>query len=96
MQEYSYELQYGNGDDVLTWTTPSGFNALYEKYKMMDLKARATLNGKQIKHVLKTPTERPDFQGFMCGISPNYIHSIGRKSFGTRDSWMGRIIWSCS
>ena len=60
----------------MTWTTPSGFTALYEKFSTKDIKARVTLNGKVIKHVLKTPTDRPDIQGFMCGISPNYIHSM--------------------
>ena len=43
---------------------------------MTDFKQRATLNGKQIKHVLRTPTDKPDIHGFMCGISPNYIHSM--------------------
>ena len=43
---------------------------------MSDFKLRSTLNGKQIKHVLKAPTDKPDVHGFMCGISPNYIHSM--------------------
>jgi len=75
---FNYELIYGEGDNSMTWTTPSGFTALYEKYTMEDLepKPRVTLNGKIIRHVLKTPTDRPDVQGFMCGISPNYIHSM--------------------
>ena len=74
--EYSYELVYGEGEDRIEWDTPSGFRARYEKFTMMDFKQRATLNGKQIKHVLRTPTDKPDIHGFMCGISPNYIHSM--------------------
>ena len=76
LQEFSYELVYGQGEDSMTWETPSGFTALYEKYTMSDFKLRSTLNGKQIKHVLKAPTDKPDVHGFMCGISPNYIHSM--------------------
>ena len=76
LEEFSYELTYGEGEDRIEWETPSGFKARYEKFTMIDFKQRATLNGKQIKHVLRTPTDRPDIHGFMCGISPNYIHSM--------------------
>ena len=76
LNEYSYELTYGEGLDKIEWDTPSGFKARYEKFTMVEFKQRATLNGKQIKHVLRTPTDRPDVHGFMCGISPNYIHSM--------------------
>lgn len=76
LDQYYYELEYGKGDKFIEWDTPSGFRARYEKYTMYDFKERATLNGKQIKHVLRAPTETPDIQGFMCGISPNYIHSM--------------------
>ena len=76
LNEFSYELTYGLGEDLIEWDTPSGFKARYEKFTMMDFKQRATLNGKQINHVLRTPTDKPDIHGFMCGISPNYIHSM--------------------
>ena len=76
LNEFSYELMWGKGDTSITWKTPSGFTALYEKFTLEDIKARVTLNGKIIKHVLKSPTDKPDIQGFMCGISPNYIHSM--------------------
>lgn len=73
---FSYELTYGNGETVIEWDTPSGFRARYENYSTIDFKARARLNGKDIKHVLKTPTDRPNIRGFMSGISPNFIHSM--------------------
>lgn len=76
LKEFSYELTYGEGEDYIQWTTDSGFIARYEKFTMVDFKQRATLNGKTIKHVLRTPTDKPDIHGFMCGISPNYIHSM--------------------
>ena len=76
LNDFSFELVYGNGETVIEWDTPSGFKARYENYTMIDFKARARLNGKDIKHVMKTPTDKPDIRGFMCGISPNYIHSM--------------------
>lgn len=76
LNDFSFELVYGNGETVIEWNTPSGFKARYENYTMVDFKARARLNGKDIKHVMKTPTDKPDIRGFMCGISPNYIHSM--------------------
>ena len=76
LEEYSFGLTYGNGADYITWTTPSGFVAQYEKFTTSELKVRARINGKQIKHVLSAPTNRTDTHGFMCGISPNYIHSM--------------------
>lgn len=76
IQSFSYELTYGNGESVIEWTTPSGFVARYENFTTVDFKARARLNGKDVKHVLKTPTDRPNIRGFMSGISPNFIHSM--------------------
>ena len=76
LNEYSYGLVEGNGNPYIKWNTPSGFITLYEKYSMTTFKQRARLNGKQIKHALNTPTDRPDTHGFMCGISPNFIHSM--------------------
>ena len=76
LNDFSYELVYGNGETVIEWSTPSGFKARYENFTTADFKARARLNGKDIKHVMKTPTDKPDIRGFMCGISPNYIHSM--------------------
>ena len=76
LQKYSYELVYGLGEESITWSTPSGFTALYEKYTTTDYPVKARLNGKYINHKLRQPTDKPDIQGFMCGISPNYIHSM--------------------
>lgn len=73
---FTYELTYGNGETTIEWDTPSGFRARYENFTTVDFKARARLNGKDVKHVLKTPTDRPNIRGFMSGISPNFIHSM--------------------
>ena len=87
---YSYELSYGEGEEAIEWSTPSGFHTRYEKYIMTDFGQRATLNGRQINHSLKTPTDRPDVRGFMCGISPNYIHSMDAAHMAlVIDGWEG-------
>ena len=90
LDKFYYELNYGEGDDFITWETPSGFKAKYEKYHMVDMKLRATLNGKVVKHVLKEPTDKPDIHGFMCGISPNFIHSMDAAHMAlVIDGWEG-------
>ena len=76
INSFKYELTYGNGETTIEWDTPSGFRARYENFTTVDFKARARLNGKDVKHVLKTPTDRPNIRGFMSGISPNFIHSM--------------------
>ena len=76
LNEFSYELVYGQGENSITWETPSGFTALYEKFTTRDYQVKARLNGKYVGHKLRAPTDKPDLHGFMCGISPNYIHSM--------------------
>ena len=75
-KEYYSVLVEGNGKKSIRWTTPSQFDVVYEKYREDDFKCRGTINGKQIKHVIRIKTAVPDMRGFMCGISPNYVHSM--------------------
>ena len=76
-------LAVGDEGDKLEWTTPSGFEVVYT----CNHEKRATTKGTisnynkynddcQVFHVAKLETEYPDMRGFMCGISPNYIHSM--------------------
>ena len=74
--EGEFKLIYGKGADYLTWSTPSGFEVEYTKWLHIEAKHRARITGKQIKHVAKLASDRPDIRGFMCGISPNYVHSM--------------------
>ena len=74
--EDGFELAYGKGSTSLKWSTPSGFNVEYYNWLYIDAKHRARIAGKQIKHVAKLASDRPDVRGFMCGISPNYVHSM--------------------
>ena len=76
LKEFYSVLQEGNGERRIKWTTPSGFPVVYEAYREDDFKCRGRINGKQIKHVLKIKTDIPDIRSYMCGISPNYIHSM--------------------
>ena len=39
------------------------------------IETRGTVSGKQIKHRAKIAIDVPDMKEFMCGMSPNYIHS---------------------
>ncbi len=83
LQSYESKLVYGNGKDRITWTTPTGFPVEYTNYVMQDEKVFGTISGYKpsennykIKHVARVPTKIPDTRGFMCGISPNFVHSM--------------------
>jgi DNA-directed RNA polymerase len=65
-----------SGYGFIKWTTPSGFPVIYVCNHFRSEKQRGTISGiGQINHVAKVQTDAPDIRGFMCGISPNYIHS---------------------
>ena len=64
------------GYNYLTWVTPSGFPVIYTCYHKVSERQRGSIQGiGQIKHVAKVECMKPDLRGFMCGISPNFIHS---------------------
>ena len=63
--------------DRITWTTPSGFNVEYTAWKMDNYRYRGTISGyRQVNHVVHIASDYPDIRSFMCGISPNFIHSL--------------------
>ena len=81
LKEFTTNLKHGKGDDKIEWSTPSGFDVVYEKWIMQDRKARGRIKGYgnktgQVTHVALVPTRMPDRRGFVCGMSPNYIHSM--------------------
>ena len=77
LEEQNEQIIYGNGEDRLTWTTPSGFSVEYTNWIMNNYRCRGTISGyRQINHVVHMPSDKPDIRGFMCGISPNFIHSM--------------------
>jgi hypothetical protein len=64
------------GYNYITWVTPSGFPVVYTCYHKYSERQRGSIQGiGQIKHVAKTESMKPDLRGYMCGISPNFIHS---------------------
>ena len=64
------------GWNYITWVTPSGFPVVYTCYHKVSERQRGTIQGVgQIKHVARVESMKPDVRGFMCGISPNFIHS---------------------
>lgn len=71
------------GQTSMKWTTPSGFRVNYECFYSKKCKTRGTISGYdkynkqcQVQHIAQVYTDFPDVRGFMCGISPNYIHSM--------------------
>jgi len=73
-----YGTDRGKG---IEWTTPSGFPVIYECYRTRPAKVDCygfnTPNGEiRFKHVIREHTDIPDRRGFMCGISPNFVHSM--------------------
>lgn len=65
-----------DGWNFITWTTPSGFPVVYTCNHKLSQKQRGSIKGLgQVNHVAKIESDKPDRRGFMCGISPNFIHS---------------------
>ena len=68
------------GYNYLRWITPSGFPVVYENYHRDDVKFANRIKGiknaqGKVKHVIRLASPSPDRRGFMCGISPNFVHS---------------------
>ena len=78
---------------AIEWTTPSGFPVIYECYRTRPAKIDCygfnTPNGEiRFKHVIREKTDIPDRRGFMCGISPNFVHSMDASHMAlTIASW---------
>ena len=90
LSKFKSVLVKGNGKKFIRWDTPSGFPVHYDCFRYDDFKCRGTINGKQIKHVIKIKTDVPDVRGFMCGISPNYVHSQDASHMAmVIDEWDG-------
>ena len=81
LQELATQELDRTGNDTITWTTPTGFPVIYEaprldKYRYM-IRMRIDGKSKRINHVAQFPAYGiADYRKFMCGISPNFIHSI--------------------
>ena len=91
----------GNGKDRITWTTPSGFPVVYTKFRQATKKGKGTIAGfdsgnatrpNRIGHSANVPTRFPEVRGFICGISPNVIHSLDASHMAmVIDRWNGEF-----
>ena len=83
----------------MDWITPSGFKVRYKNYKTRSAKHEGTITNYTtynkrgvVKHVIQEETTIPDAKGFMCGISPNFIHSQDASHMAiTIDKWNGEF-----
>ena len=92
LSKFESVLVEGNGERRIRWRTPSGFPVVYESFRQDDFKCRGSINGKQIKHTIKIKTNIPDIRGYMCGISPNYVHSMDASHMAlVIDRWDGHF-----
>ena len=77
LQLYTSKLVEGNGNNRITWVTPSGFYVIYESYGTRRLECKGTIKGVgRIKHRGVEDTEFPNARGYASGISPNFTHSM--------------------
>ena len=83
LQEFEVQLVYGKGLKYLSWITPSQFPVFYENYQTKSVATKGSIANytkynKQgrVNHKGQIATTNPDVRGFMCGISPNFIHSM--------------------
>ena len=73
--------QLEKGETRLTWVTPSGFPVIYECYhtKMPTIRSKIRnvnpASDDKVGHKVMIYSTAPDKRGFMCGISPNFVHS---------------------
>ena len=91
LAEQEDEIVYGNGSSKITWRTPSGFDVSYQSRQMHNVRCLGTISGyRRVNHVVQVPSEKPDMRGFMCGISPNFIHSLDASHMAmVIDEWDG-------
>ena len=75
----------GNGTNIITWDTPTGFPASSDYKMQRSVKILSSIPGFQggataqpgrIRHVLVEDTDYPDRNKYIASISPNFIHSL--------------------
>ena len=97
-QSHISELVDGQGKKKIEWYSPSGFDVVYENWQSHEAKYEGTISGYTtynkrgvVKHVLQVHNkDLPEFRGFMCGISPNFIHSHDAAHMAlVIDQWNG-------
>jgi DNA-directed RNA polymerase len=62
-------------DEVITWTTPSGFPACQDYFKAEVHRINTWLHG-PIKIRVLSETDEPDINRHANGLAPNFVHSL--------------------
>tara|TARA_R110000850_G_scaffold37065_5_gene97563 strand:+ start:202 stop:2583 length:2382 start_codon:yes stop_codon:yes gene_type:complete len=91
LDTFESRLVEGNGQNKISWVTPSGFYVIYECYTTRQLECRGTIKGVgRIKHRGVEKTNFPDARGYASGISPNFTHSMDSSHMSiVIDNWDG-------
>lgn len=90
-----HKIRSNPGINYLTWETPAGFPVVYEAPRKDTQQHKISIrnaNGgsKRVSLRGEFPTEFADVHKFMCGISPNFIHSLDAAHMcNVIDQWHG-------
>ena len=83
ISRFETKVTEGNGSALLIWITPSGFPVEYEAFQVRPVKVMGTITGYdkyrkdcRVSHIGQEATDSPDINKFVCGVSPNFIHSL--------------------
>ena len=91
LEDYTYELVYGNGRSEVDWVSPSGFIVNCKLNNTMRLVERVSVGDKQVKIVGVWSTDRPDMRKHISAIAANYIHSLdAAHQAATVVSWFAK------
>ena len=63
-------------DDKITWTTPSDFPVISEKWIFRPISVNVTIQGNRCCLAIRESTGIPAKAEIISGISPNYVHSM--------------------
>ena len=63
-------------DDSITWTTPTGFPVISEKWLWKKQQVRVVIQDKQLGLIIRENTGIAAKAEIMSGISPNWVHSM--------------------
>ena len=99
IDRFETRVTEGNGETSLSWNTPSGFPVEYGAFVMKPRKTIGTIatyttynKRGQVKHVGQEVTDNPDIQKYICGVAPNYIHSLDAAHMSlTISAWHGNF-----
>ena len=89
LSTYTSKLVEGNGNRIISWTTPSGFIVVYKCFTTRQLRCKGTIRGVgRIEHRGVEETDFPDARGYASGISPNFTHSMDSSHMSiVIDNW---------